>query len=101
MSHIENILTRNDMHKEETASLKNIRIHSEAAYEGLISGLGAIGNIAFWACDNKNYSDDMARSDLHALGEMLMYVPGITAALKFNAEEADFNIKEREQKNKR
>ncbi|WP_439291747.1 MULTISPECIES: hypothetical protein [Rahnella] len=101
MSHIENILIRADIHSEETDSLKNIRMHSEAAYEGLISGLGAIGNIAFWACDNKNYSDDMARSDLCALGEMLMYVPGITAALKFNAEEADFNIKEREQKKKR
>ncbi len=101
MSHIQNILSCATMQNEDTEQLKFIRMHSEGAYEGLLTGLGAIGNIALWACDNKEYTDEMARSDLHALSEMLMYVPGITAALKFNADEADFNIKEREQKKKR
>lgn len=101
MSYIEQILSRTDISNEDTERLKFIRMHPEGAYEGLLSGLGAIGNIAFWACDNKEYTDNMARTDLHALGEMLMYIPGITAALKFNADEADFSIKEREQKKKR
>ncbi|AYO37311.1 Uncharacterised protein [Serratia liquefaciens] len=101
MSYIEQILSRTDISNEDTEQLKFIRMHSEGAYEGLLSGLGAIGNIAFWACDNKEYTDNMARTDLHALGEMLMYIPGITAALKFNADEADFSIREREQKKKR
>lgn len=32
------------------------------------------------------------------LGEMLMYLPGIASALKFNADEADFSINERKRK---
>ncbi|MBH1930897.1 hypothetical protein [Serratia rubidaea] len=101
MSYIEQVLSRPDMGREDTESLKFIRMHSECAYDGLLSGLGAIGNITFWACDNENYSDEMARADLYAISEMLMHIPGITAALKFNADEADFLIREREQKKKR
>jgi len=96
MSHIEQVLSRPDISSEDTEQLKFIRMHSEGAYAGLLSGLGAIGNITFWACDNKEYTDEMARADLCALGEMLMYIPGITAALKFNADEADFAINKRE-----
>lgn len=32
---------------------------------------------------------------------MMIYIPGIIAALKFNADEADFNIKERDKTPKR
>lgn len=98
MSNIEQLLTRCDLHKEDDDALTAIRMHSEGAYEGIMSGLGAVGNIVFWACGNKDYTDDMAREDLCNLGEMLMYLPGIASALKFNADEADFNIIERKQK---
>jgi len=101
MSHIQNVLSCATLQNEDTESLKYIRMHSEAACEGLLSGLGAIGNIAFYACDNENYSDKDARSDLCALGEMLIHIPGIVAALEFNANQADFNIKEQERKAKR
>jgi len=57
--------------------------------------------LAFWACDSENYSESDAREDLRSLGEMLMHLPGIAAALKTNAETANFNIGEREQKKKR
>lgn len=63
-----------------------------------MSGLGSVGNIVFWACGNKDYTDEMAREDLCNLGEMLMYLPGIASALKFNADEADFSINERKRK---
>ena len=98
MSNIEQLLTRCDLHKEDDEALTEIRMHSEGAYEGIMSGLGSVGNIVFWACGNKDYTDDMAREDLCNLGEMLMHLPGIAAALKFNADEADFNIIERKQK---
>lgn len=101
MSHIQNVLSRATMQNEDTQSLKYIHRHSEAAYEGLLSGLGAIGNITFWACDNKEYTAEMAREDLRALGEMMIHIPGIVAALEFNAHQAEFNIREREQKEKR
>jgi hypothetical protein len=95
MSKIEQLLSRGDLSKEDDETLAEVRMQSEAAYEGILSGLGSVGNVVFWACDNKNYSDEMARDDLYRLGEMLMYLPGIAAALKFNADEADFNIGER------
>ncbi|EGA5001638.1 hypothetical protein H5V80_004987 [Salmonella enterica] len=98
MSSIEQLLTRCDMGKEDDEALTEIRIHSEGAYEGIMSGLGSVGNIVFWACGNKDYADEMAREDLCNLGEMLMYLPGIASALKFNADEADFSINERKRK---
>ncbi|HEJ7901066.1 TPA: hypothetical protein SMI06_000453 [Serratia marcescens] len=101
MSHIEQVLTQATMQEQDTDALFYIRQHSDAAYEGIISGLGAIGNLAFWACDSENYSGSDAREDLRSLGEMLMHLPGIAAALKTNAETANFNIAEREQKKKR
>lgn len=101
MSHIENVLSRTDLDKNNIKSLKYIRQHSEAAYAGLISGLGAMGNAIFWACDNENYTESEAKEDLRGIGEMMMYIPGIIAALKFNADEADFTIKERDKIPKR
>ncbi|EAQ2086552.1 hypothetical protein E2Y19_24950 [Salmonella enterica] len=98
MSSIEQLLTRCDMGKEDDEALTEIRIHSKGAYEGIMSGLGSVGNIVFWACGNKDYTDEMAREDLCNLGEMLMYLPGIASALKFNADEADFSINERKRK---
>lgn len=101
MSHIENVLSRTDLDKKNIESLKYIRQHSEAAYDGLISGLGAMGNALFWACDNENYTEAEAKEDLRGIGEMMIYIPGVIAALKFNADEADFNIKERDKTPKR
>lgn len=101
MSHIENVLSRANLNKENIESLQYIRQHSEAAYDGLLSGLGAMGNALFWACDNENYTESEAKEDLRGIGEMMMHIPGIIAALKFNADEADFNIKDREKTLKR
>lgn len=101
MSNIEHVLSRCDLHKENDETLGNVRMHSEGAYEGIMSGLGSVGNIVFWACDNKDYTDDMARNDLRNIGEMMMYLPGIASALKFNADEADFNLRERRDKLKK
>ena len=97
MSNIEQLLTRRDLDKEDDETLSCIRMHSEGAYEGIMSGLGSVGNILFWACDNKEYTGEMAKEDLRNLGEMMMYLPGIASALKFNADEADFSIRERRQ----
>lgn len=49
MSNIEQLLTRCDLGKEDDESLTAIRMHSEGAYEGIMSGLGSVGNIVFWA----------------------------------------------------
>lgn len=98
MSHIEQILIHDDLKMKETESLEYIRKHSESAYEGIISGLSAVGNLAFWACTSKDYPAENAKDDLRSLGEMLMHLPGIVAALNINARDSDFHIKERAQK---
>lgn len=94
MSQIEQILTRCCSRDEPQEKLHRISMHSEGAYEGIMSGLGSVGNVIFWACDNENYDDKAAREDLRNIGEMLMYLPGIAAALKFNAGEADAVLRE-------
>lgn len=73
MSNIEQLLTRCDLDKEDDETLTRIRMHSEGAYEGIMSGLGSVGNILFWACDNKEYTGEMAKEDLRNLGEMMMF----------------------------
>jgi hypothetical protein len=98
MSSIELVLTRSDFHNEDNETLTEVRMHSEAAYDGIMSGLGSVGNIIYWACNNENYSDAMAREDLKNVGEMMMYLPGIASALRANADDADFNLKERRRK---
>ncbi|SUG74662.1 Uncharacterised protein [Salmonella enterica subsp. enterica] len=42
MSNIEQILSRCDLQKEDDESLASIRMHSEGAYEGIMSGLGPL-----------------------------------------------------------
>ncbi|CAM7250049.1 MULTISPECIES: hypothetical protein [Enterobacter] len=94
MSQIEQILTRSCSRNESPDELNKISSNSHDAFDGIMSGLSSMGNVIFWACDNADYDDKSAREDLRNIGEMLMYLPGIAAALKFNAGEADSVLRE-------
>lgn len=79
--------------------LHQIRVNSEGAADGIMAGIQAIGELAFWAGSNPNYSDEQAKDALTGIGHALIYLPRITEALLFNADEATTAIKRKEKKN--
>lgn len=55
----------------------------DEARNDYLRGLGAIGNIIFWACENENYTDQ--RSDMRALGAFLKHTTDMALAADFFA----------------
>ncbi|PNM25780.1 hypothetical protein A6J66_017310 [Yersinia enterocolitica] len=96
MTDIYNHLARNDFSQMDSKTLNEVRNQSEAAFDGIMSGIQSMGSMAFWATGGENYSDDLAAKDLRSLGEALMYLPRIAAALNDNAQNAQFEIWHRE-----
>lgn len=96
MTDIYNHLARCDFSQMDSKTLSEVRNQSEDAFNGIMAGIHGMGNMAFWATDSENYSDDLAAKDLRSLGEALMYLPRIAAALNDNAQNAQFEIWHRE-----
>ncbi|HID4133032.1 TPA: hypothetical protein ACXE8V_003407 [Pluralibacter gergoviae] len=55
----------------------------DEARNDYLRGLGAIGNIIFWACENENYTDQ--QSDMRALGAFLKHTTDMALAADFFA----------------
>ncbi|WP_336844606.1 hypothetical protein [Providencia rettgeri] len=89
-------LTRTDLSQLSTEELHKLRCISNSASDGIMTGLKAMGECAFWACANEDYTANQARADLRRISESLMYLPRIVEALAFNAENAQFVIYQRE-----
>ncbi|MFT4466398.1 MAG: hypothetical protein ACMX3H_19960, partial [Sodalis sp. (in: enterobacteria)] len=66
------------------------------AFDGIMSGLRALGSMAFWMRTSKEYGDDQAAEDLYSIGKLLMHLPRIAEALRQNADDADFELWHRE-----
>ncbi|MCT4713225.1 hypothetical protein MUA04_23935 [Enterobacteriaceae bacterium H11S18] len=86
------------LRESSTETLKEMSRDCDAAVSGLLAGMRAMGSMAFWACDSENYSPSLAAEDLRDLGESLMYLPRIVQALSENANNADFELRQREAK---
>ncbi|STR95472.1 Uncharacterised protein [Klebsiella pneumoniae] len=69
----------------ETApsALRLLAAVGDEARNDYLRGLGAIGNIIFWACENENYTDQ--RSDMRALGAFLKHTTDMALAADFFA----------------
>lgn len=89
-------LTRSDLSRLSTEELRKLSGISICASDGIMAGLKAMGECAFWACANEDYTANQAKDDLHRISESLMYLPRIVEALNLNAENAQFLIYQRE-----
>ncbi|AHK18658.1 hypothetical protein [Yersinia similis] len=96
MADIYDRLIRSDYRELDTDTLKDLHNESEDAFRGILSGMTAMGSMAFWLQGAENYSDEIASADLRALGNALMYLPRIAEALNDNAQNAQFEIWRRE-----
>jgi hypothetical protein len=93
---IHDYLIRTDLSQLSTEELQRLHGISVSASDGIMAGLKAMGECAFWACDSENYSDSQAKDDLRRISESLMYLPRIAEALSLNADNARFLIYQRD-----
>lgn len=96
MTDIYHQLTRHDFRQMDTDSLTEVRNQYSDAFDGIMAALRAMGGMAFWARSSDEYSDEQALEDSRAVAESLMYLPRIAEAFKFNAIDADFELRCRE-----
>lgn len=61
--------------------LRMLAATGDEAHTVYLRGLGAIGNLIFWACENENYSDH--QTDLQALGLFLKHTADMARAVDF------------------
>ncbi|WP_413493047.1 hypothetical protein [Morganella psychrotolerans] len=96
MADIYDFIVRMDLDSMSTDELRSLRSVSSDTCNGLLSGLKSVGECAFWACANEDYSNEQAKDDLRRIGESLMYLPRLIDALHFTEDEAQFKIYQRE-----
>lgn len=89
-------LTRTDLSQLSTEELHKLKGISGSACEGIMAGLKAMGECAFWACSTEDYTANQAKDDLRRISESLMHLPRIAEALALNAKNAQFVIYQRE-----
>ena len=87
MADIYDFIVRRDFDSMSTDELRLLKSVSSDTYHGLLSSLKVMGECAFWACINEEYSNEQAKDDLFRISESLMC---------FNEQEAEFKIYQRE-----
>lgn len=92
MTDIYHQLTNRDFRQMDTDSLRDARNQYSTAFDGIMSGLRALGSMAFWARGSDGYEDEQAAEDLYSIGELLMHLPRIAEALRQNADDANFEL---------
>lgn len=96
MADIYDFIVRMDLDAMSTEELRSLKSVSSDTCDGLLSGMKAMGECAFWASANEDYSDEQAKDDLRRIGESLMYLPRLIDAMRFTEDEAQFKIYQRE-----
>ncbi|QBY42623.1 hypothetical protein QE197_09640 [Arsenophonus nasoniae] len=96
MADIQHYLIADNLQAMSTKDLREMKGACEAGFDGIMSGLKAFGECAYWACSNENYADSQAKADLCRMSEALMCLPKIAQALIINAENAQFTLYQRE-----
>ena len=74
---------------ETTADdLRLLAAVGDEARNDYLRGVGAIGNLIFWACENESYTDH--KVDLPALGAFLKHTADMARAVDFYSDHADY-----------
>ncbi|SMG37456.1 hypothetical protein [Cedecea sp. NFIX57] len=95
MTDIYHHLSLDNLRDLKAETLKEISRDCDAAVSGILSGMRAMGSLAFWASTSKDYDESQAMSDLRDLGESLMHLPRIVCALNENAQNAECELRVR------
>ena len=45
--------------------------HFEELQQSILWGIGAIGNLMFWACENEDYTEQCLKNDMRDIGYLL------------------------------
>lgn len=96
MNDLFRFMIRRDFDDWSDSDLKTFYGVSGSAVDSILSGLTAVGNMAYWAAANKDYPEHQAKDDLFNLGYMLGHLPTIVNAINDNRDEALCTIRSRE-----
>ncbi|PHI31063.1 hypothetical protein [Budvicia aquatica] len=80
-------LTINNLSSLDGGALMAISATQSEASDALLDGISVMGNLAYWAANNPEYSE--AKNDLQKLGYSLMVTAEILKALNLNSTCAD------------
>ncbi|HBE9082233.1 hypothetical protein [Serratia fonticola] len=86
------------MDKLSDEKLEELSRDSENAHRALVQGIGAIGSLMVTAGDSDDFGDNEAKAHLAPIGDLLMQLSRYSQALFENAGNAEFELKQREQK---
>lgn len=86
------------MDKLSDEKLEEISRDSENAHRALVQGVGAIGSLMITAGDSDGFGDAEAKGHLVPIGDLLVQLAKYSQALFENAGNAEFELKQREQK---
>ncbi len=87
-----------DMNKLSDNKLEELSRDSENAHRALVQGIGAIGSLMITAGDSDGFGDAEAKRHLVPIGDLLVQLAKYSQALFENAGNAEFELKQREQK---
>lgn len=51
--------------------------HSEALHMSIIAGMGAIGNLMYWATESESYEPEALKNDIRDIGYLLIHLRDI------------------------
>lgn len=80
-------LTIDNLSSLDDNDLRSISSVQNEAANALLDGISAIGNLAYWAAHNPDYTE--AKNDLQKLGYSLTFTAEILKALNLNSACAD------------
>lgn len=86
------------MDKLSDEKLEKLSRDSENAHRALVQGIGAIGSLMITAGDSDGFGDAEAKGHLVPIGDLLVQLAKYSQALFENAGNAEFELKQREQK---
>lgn len=78
-------------------ALTDYRNSCDDASVGIVFALTTLGSLSLELCDSNGYSDEECRRDMLGLGSALLHFPRLMQALNQNRENADYELKLREE----
>lgn len=87
-----------DVRTLSVPELKELSRDSEGAHRALMNGIEAIGDLMITAEGSENFSDKEAKDHFSPIGDLLIQLARYSNALFENAGNAEFELKQREQK---
>ena len=71
---LSNLLSVLNLYKADfpVEHLSRVESHFEELQQSILGGIGAIGNLMFWACENEDYTEQSLKNDMRDIGYLFI-----------------------------